>query len=54
MIAGKCKDCLGCNRLEDYRFIGTNECDNYIKNMMYVNEILAKLNIKLGGYKNEN
>ena len=26
-LIGKCKNCLGCNRLEDYNFIGTDNCE---------------------------
>ena len=26
-IVGKCKNCLGCNRLEDYNFTGTDTCE---------------------------
>lgn len=25
-LKGKCKTCLGCIRLEDKNFVGTNEC----------------------------
>ena len=27
---GKCKNCLGCNRLENQEFKGTYRCNNYI------------------------
>ena len=30
-LKGKCKKCLGCNRLNDENFEGTNECDFYTK-----------------------
>ncbi len=26
-LIGKCKNCLGCNRLEDSDFRGTNNCE---------------------------
>ena len=26
-LIGKRKNCLGCNRLEDYNFTGTNKCE---------------------------
>ena len=31
MIKGKCKTCLGCNRLEDLYFKGTKNCINYVR-----------------------
>lgn len=30
-LIGKCKTCLGCNRLELIEFKGTYRCENYIK-----------------------
>lgn len=30
-LKGKCKTCLGCNRLEDKTFRGIYECKNYVK-----------------------
>lgn len=33
-IEGKCKECLGCNRLEDERFKGDSNC-TYWKEIEY-------------------
>lgn len=30
-LIGKCKTCLGCNRLENIDFKGVYRCENYIK-----------------------
>lgn len=30
-LKGKCKTCLGCNRLEDENFTGIWRCENYIE-----------------------
>ena len=30
-LKGKCKTCAGCNRLEDIKFIGDDDCKNYIQ-----------------------
>lgn len=29
-LIGNCKDCAGCNRLEDYNFVGRYRCPYYI------------------------
>lgn len=29
-LKGKCRTCLGCNKLEEIGFKGTNECKYYI------------------------
>ena len=29
LMLTKCRDCLGCNRLEDEKFTGDNKCLNY-------------------------
>lgn len=34
-ITGKCKSCLGCNRLEIEEFKGIEECSNYAKRKEY-------------------
>jgi hypothetical protein len=31
LMLTKCRDCLGCNRLEDEKFTGDNKCLNYRK-----------------------
>ena len=31
LMLSKCKDCLGCNRLEQENFGGDNNCKNYRK-----------------------
>lgn len=31
LMLSKCKDCLGCNRLEQENFGGDNKCKNYRK-----------------------
>ena len=28
-LKGICKKCLGCNKLENFNFIGTNYCENF-------------------------
>ena len=41
-LTGKCKICLGCMRLEDPNFLGTNECE-YVKDpIQQIKEILGK------------
>ena len=30
-LKGLCLSCFGCNKLENYNFIGTYKCKNYIK-----------------------
>ena len=40
-LTGKCKNCLGCMRLEDPNFLGTNECE-YVKDpIQQIKEILG-------------
>lgn len=40
-INGKCKSCLGCNRLEDFNFEGYNECTHYVKRKIYCRRLHA-------------
>lgn len=40
-INGKCKSCLGCNRLEDPNFKGCNECVHYAKREIYCRRLHA-------------
>ena len=40
-LQGKCKYCLGCNRLEDEDFEGTNECKLYEDPIDYIHKILG-------------
>ena len=30
-LKGKCKKCIGCNRLEDLNFKGILRCENYFE-----------------------
>lgn len=30
-LKGKCKNCLGCNLLDDFAFKGRNKCKNYVR-----------------------
>lgn len=31
MLEAKCKSCLGCNRLEDGKFVEVYRCENYMR-----------------------
>ena len=31
MLETKCKSCLGCNRLEDRKFVEVYRCENYMR-----------------------
>ena len=30
-LKGKCKTCLGCNKLEEINFTGYYRCENYVR-----------------------
>lgn len=34
-MIGLCKNCLGCNKLEDKKFGGIYSCKNYIGDISY-------------------
>lgn len=38
-LKGKCKNCLGCMRLEDPNFTGTNNCEYAKENIKQIQEI---------------
>lgn len=40
-LKGQCKDCLGCIRLENKNFEGTNECKLYEDPIDYIHKILG-------------
>ena len=40
-LKGKCKTCLGCNRLEDPYFTGTNECEYARQPIQEIKQILG-------------
>ena len=40
-LTGKCKNCLGCMRLEDPSFTGTNECE-------YAKDTIQQIKVILG------
>ena len=53
-LTGKCKNCLGCMRLEDPNFVGTNECEYADNPIQPIKEILGiQQKINFGGAINE-
>lgn len=40
-LQGKCKYCLGCTRLEDEKFIGTDNCIWAYDPIKHIHEILG-------------
>lgn len=40
-LKGKCKNCLGCNRLVDQNFIGVDECEYADDPIKVIKEILG-------------
>jgi len=44
-LSGWCRDCLGCPKLEDEKFTGRINCDNYSPAMpknVFLDEIIKK------------
>ena len=39
-LEGKCKNCLGCMRLEDKNFRGTDSCDETLSGLEMCKKIL--------------
>lgn len=40
-LYGKCPTCLGCNRLEDKSFTGTNDCEYADEPIKQIKQILG-------------
>lgn len=53
-LKGLCKDCLGCNKLEDPNFLGVYQCEYATKEQITIDKYAKTKQLSMEDFKNEN